>query len=489
MKGVNYLLKGETKPSDDFDFGSQPSTGLVPPHSLDAEQSVLGAIFIDNESVNAVLEIIQAEDFYQKGHKILFETMHALYERGEPIDIVMLAEELKNQQTDKGSNLLQQVGGVEYLSHLVDIVPTAANTQFYARVIKGLSVRRQVIHVAAEITDLAFHNSGNLDQFVDTVEQKVFGISENRINPGFVSIGDLVKDSIKMVEERFALKEAITGVPTGFKDLDELTSGLQPSDLIILAGRPAMGKTSLALSIARNIAFDAGGRVAVFSLEMSKEQIVTRLLCSEARVGNSRVRSGKLGESDFPRLVDAASRMAQADIMIDETPALPVMEMRAKARRLHREKPLSVIVIDYLQLMRSSLRRTEHREQEISDISARLKGLAKELSVPVIALSQLNRAVESRTDKRPIMADLRESGAIEQDADIIGFVYRDEVYNPDTADKGVAELIISKHRNGSVGTVRMAFQGEYTRFEDLAEVEDYDYLGAEFNSDEDEDFI
>lgn len=469
--------------------GQGESIGLVPPHSLEAEQSVLGAILLDNETLNFVLEVISSEDMYSRAHQLLFEAMCSLNERHDPIDMVSLSNELKATSGSTGNTALQDVGGIEYISNLVDIVPTAANSMYYARVIKEMSLRRKVIHAAQEIASEAFERKGNIDQFIDSVEQRIFQVSENRIKPGFRKVGDLVKDSIKDVEERYSRKEPITGVPSGFKDLDELTSGFQASDLIVLAGRPSMGKTSLAMSIARNIAVDAGKTVAVFTLEMSKEQVVSRLLCSEARVSNSRVRSGRLGESDFPKLVDAASHLAQANILIDETPALPVLEMRAKVRRLHRENPLSIIIVDYLQLMRSSQRRSEYREQEISDISARLKGIAKELSVPVIALSQLNRSVESRTDKRPMMSDLRESGAIEQDADIIGFVYRDEVYNPDTTDKGVAELIIAKHRNGSVGTIRLAFQGEYTRFEDLAEVDVYDYLGEDFSPAEDDDFL
>lgn len=456
--------------------------GKLPPHDRVSEMALLGGVLLDNESLNSALELIRPEDFYVRAHTIIFQAMIDLSERLEPIDIVTLTPELRKV------NLLDQAGGVDYLSQLVDATPTAANITYYARVIRALSLRRKLIHEISEISASAFTVSGDIDSFIDQVEARIFKVSESRINPTFSKMSELVKDSIKEVERLYANQGQLTGVTSGFTELDNLTSGLQPSDLIIIAGRPAMGKTSLVLTMARSIAFEAHRPVAVFSLEMSKEQIVMRMLCGEAKVSMSRVRSGKLSESDFPRLVEAASKLAQADIFVDDTPALSVLEMRAKARRLHRERPLGAVIVDYLQLMRGSSRRNERREQEISEISASLKALAKELRVPVIALSQLNRSVESRQDKRPIMADLRESGAIEQDADIIGFVYRDEVYHPDTQDKGIAELIISKHRNGPIGTVRLAFQGEYTVFENLAEGPQYDYLGPEMSM-ADEEFI
>lgn len=462
-----------------------PSGGRVPPHSLDSEQAVLGAILLDNEALHQVLEVLRPEDFYRKAHQVLFKTMFGLGEKREPIDIVTLSAQLRAEAE------LEIVGGIEYLSFLVDAVPTAANTLYYAKIIKEMSLRRRLIHEAGEIAEEAMNGRGNIDAFIDSVEQRIFHVSDSRINPSFVRVGEIVKDSIKHVEQLYMNKNQITGVPSGFIDLDAMTSGFQPADLVIVAGRPSMGKTSLALSMARHVGLDCGKRVAIFSLEMSKEQIVLRLLCSEAKVSNSRVRSGNLGESDFPKLVDAASKLAQADIMIDDTPAISVLEMSAKARRLHKESPLSLIVVDYLQLMRGSSRSIERREQEISEISASLKAIAKELSIPVMALSQLNRAVENRQDKRPLMADLRESGAIEQDADIIGFVYRDEVYHPETPDKGIAEFIISKHRNGPIGTVRLGFQAEFTLFVNLEEHnDDYDYLGEDLNiSDDDDELI
>lgn len=460
------------------------SAGRVPPHSVEAEQSVLGAVLLDNESLHSALEIITHEDFYRGAHSAIFEAMIGLSERGEPSDIVTLASEL-----DARGNLTS-VGGPEYLSTLVDVVPTSAHTQFYSRLIREMSIRRKLIHESGEITKDAFDTTERVDDLLDSVEQRIFAISDQKVKPSFAKVGDIVRDSIKRIEQLYINNDLYTGLGSGFVDLDEMTSGFQPSDLIILAGRPSMGKTALALSIARHVGVDLKKRVAVFSLEMSKDQIVTRLLCSEAKVNNSKVRSGKLSESDFPKLVDAAAKISQADIFVDDTPAISILEMRAKARRLHREAPLSLVVVDYLQLMKAPSRNSDRRDQEISEISASLKALAKELSIPVIALSQLNRAVETRNDKRPMMADLRESGAIEQDADLIGFVYRDEVYNVDSPDKGVAELIIAKHRNGSVGTVRVGFQGEFTLFVNLEDrAEEYDYLGGDLGSDEDDDLI
>jgi replicative DNA helicase len=471
-------LNGNFDESDDsreFTAKFKKSGGRIPPHSIESEQSVLGAVLIDNEALFPVLEVLIAEDFYQKNHQVIFQAMVDLSEARKPIDAVTLCEHLKSQAN------LPVAGGVEYISQLVEVVPTSANAQYYARVVKEMSIRRNLIHEASSIVEDAFTGEGEVDALLDAIEQRIFKVSETRASKGFLKAGDLVNDSIKEIERLYTNKEQITGVPSGFVDLDSLTSGFQRSDLVIIAGRPSMGKTSLAMSVVKHVGMDAGLPVAVFSLEMSKEQIVMRLLCSEGKVSNSKVRSGKLGESDFPKLVDAASRIAQSDIYIDDTPAISVLEMRAKARRLHREKPLSMIVVDYLQLMRSASKRSERREQEISEISGGLKALAKELNVPVIALSQLNRGVEARQDKRPVMSDLRESGAIEQDADIIGFVYRDEVYVPETPDKGVAELIIGKHRNGQVGTVRLAFLPEFTLFENLAEELSYDYLGEDMS--------
>ncbi|MBP9838013.1 MAG: replicative DNA helicase [Proteobacteria bacterium] len=460
---------------DLLDTPTQQVVGKVPPHSTDSEQSVLGAIMIDNEIINTVIEILRPEDFYKRNHQLIFEAMIGLYDRREPVDVVTLTEQLKTL------NYLSASGGVDYLSHLLDIVPTSANTQFYAKIIKEMSIRRKLINEASSIVTEAMSSRGDIDSFIDSVEQRIFNVSDARTTQSFSHIGSIVKDSIKQIETLSFNQGAMTGVPSGFYDLDSITYGFQPGDLVIIAGRPSMGKTAFALSMAMHVGLAKQKPVAVFSLEMSKEQITMRLLCSDSKVSNSRVRSGKLAENDFPRLVDAASKLAASQIYIDDTPSISVLEMRAKARRLHRESPLSMIVVDYLQLMKGSSRKIERREQEISEISRGLKAIAKELSVPVIALSQLNRGVETRQDKRPIMADLRESGAIEQDADIIGFVYRDEVYNPDTPDKGVAEIIIAKHRNGPIGTIKLAFQAEFTLFVNLEQdsQDNYDYLGKD----------
>lgn len=441
-----------------------PEGTRIPPHSIEAEESVLGGILLDNQSIDVVLDKIRAEDFYRAAHRSIFASMMDLNDRREPIDVVTLSQQLRTR------GKLEEAGGLENLSRLAGLVPSAANVSYYAKVVKEMALRRQVIHEASDIIGEAFQVEGEVEEFLDTIEQRILGVSENRISKSFCRIGELVQDSIKLVEKLYDRKEPVTGVPTGFDRLDLMTAGFQPSDLIIIAARPSMGKTALALCIGQYVGITEKQAIAIFSLEMSKEQLVLRMLCSEARVDNSKVRTGHLGERDFPRLVDAASRIADAPIFIDDTPALTITELRAKARRLHREHKLSLIVVDYLQLMRSPAY-SHSREQEISDISRSLKAIAKELHVPVIALSQLNRSVESRNDKRPMMSDLRESGAIEQDADIIMFIYRDEVYFPESVDKGVAELIISKQRTGPTGTVRVAFSPEFTRFDRLEERE------------------
>lgn len=434
----------------------------VPPHSIEAEESVLGGILLDNDAINVALERLAAPDFYRAAHRAIFEAMVALTDKREPIDIITLSQELRIRGT------LEQSGDMENLARLASLVPSAANVGYYAKAVKDMALRRRVITEASQAIKRAFEVEGDISEFLDTTEQGILSVSDARIKPSFFRVGDVVQESIKVVERMYDRKELVTGVPTGFDDLNKLTAGLQPSDLIILAARPAMGKTALALTISQRVAIDHTGAVAIFSLEMSKEQLVLRMLCSEARVDNSKVRTGHLGERDFPRLVDAASRIAEAPIFIDDSAGLTITEVRAKSRRLNRETPLSLIIVDYLQLMKSPAY-ASNREQEISDISRSLKGLAKELHVPVIALSQLNRSVESRTDKRPLMSDLRESGAIEQDADIIMFIYRDEVYNEASVDKGIAELIISKQRSGPTGVVRLAFSAECTRFDNLKE--------------------
>jgi replicative DNA helicase len=440
----------------------------VPPQNLEAEASVLGGILLENEAINRVLEILAPADFYRESHRKIFRAMMELTDRTEPADLITLSELLKA----KGE--LEAVGGSAYLASLADQVPTAANIAHYARIIREKAILRQLINTATDIATRGFEEQGNVDEFLDAAEKVIFDIAEKKIKSAFVSVGDMIKDTLKAVERLYERKELVTGVPTGFKDLDKLTAGLQPSELIIVAGRPSMGKTAFALNIATYASLNAGIGVAVFSLEMAREQLVLRMLCSEARVDNSKVRAGYLGERDFPKLANAAGRLHDALIYIDDTPAISVLELRAKTRRLirDREKKLGLVIVDYLQLMRG-MGAASNREQEISEISRSLKALAKELRVPVIALSQLNRRVEDRGDRRPMMADLRESGAIEQDADVIAFIYRDEVYNQKSQDKGIAEVIVAKQRNGPIDTVRLAFLNEYTRFEDLAEREAY----------------
>jgi replicative DNA helicase len=435
----------------------------LPPQNLEAESSILGGILLENEAINAVIEAVTPDDLYRESHRKIFRAMIDLWELNEPVDLITLSDQLK------ANGELDAVGGSAYLAELANGVPTAANVGYYARIVREKSILRRLVQASTEIATRGLEERGDVEEFLDDAERVIFDISERRVTSSFVRVGDVVKDSIKKVEQLYERKEMITGVPSGYHDLDRLTAGLQPSDLLIVAGRPSMGKTALALNIGANAALKGVG-VAVFSLEMSMEQLVLRMLCSEAHVDHSRIRTGYLQEREFPALVMAAGRLGDTPVYIDDTPAVSVLEVRAKARRLVRDKTKKVglIIIDYLQLMRGR-GGSNNREQEISDISRSLKALAKELNVPVIAISQLNRRVEDRGDKRPMMSDLRESGAIEQDADVIMFIYRDEVYNPDSEEnKGIAEIIIAKQRNGPVGTVKLTFLKEYTRFEDYA---------------------
>jgi len=439
----------------------------VPPQNLEAEASVLGGILLENEAFDRVLEIVTPDLFYRESHRKVFRAMMELSVRSEPVDLITLSEFLKA----KGE--LDAVGGTAYLASLANLVPTAANIAHYARIVREKGILRHLITVATGIATRGLEDQGNVEEFLDEAEKSIFDISEKRIKPSFVFLGDMMNDSIKMVEKLYERKEMVTGVPTGFNDLDRLTAGLQPADLIVVAGRPSMGKTAFSLNVAAHAALHAGIGIAVFSLEMAKEQLGLRMLCSEARVDHSKVRSGHLAEREFPALVSAAGRLAEAPIYIDDTPAISILELRAKSRRLvrDRDKKIGLIIVDYLQLMRG-MSMVQNREQEISEISRSLKALAKELYVPVIAISQLNRRVEDRGDKRPMMADLRESGAIEQDADVIVFIYRDEVYNKDTTDPGTAEIIVAKQRNGPTDTVRLTFINKITRFENYSQVEE-----------------
>jgi replicative DNA helicase len=439
----------------------------VPPQNLEAEQSVLGGILLDNMALNSVLEILVTDDFYSEAHRKIFTAIIELSEKSEPSDLITLSSILRDKKQLGG------IGGESYLASLVDTVPSAANISYYSKIVKEKAILRKLIGAATEILNKSYDSSSDIDTVLDESEHTIFEISENKVKPTFYPIKEIIKDSFKTIESLYERKALITGVSTGYKKVDEITSGFQNSDLIIIAGRPSMGKTALAINIAQYASIENETPVAIFSLEMSKEQLAFRLLASEARVDSQRLRKGFVGEVDWPKLTTAAGRLSEAPIYIDDTPAISVLEMKAKARRLKAEHGLGLVILDYLQLMRG---RGPSREQEISEISRSLKSLAKELEVPVVALSQLNRQVEARSDRRPQLADLRESGAIEQDADVIMFIYRDEVYNKseDNPEKGLAEVIVGKQRNGPTGLVKLSFLKEYTRFENLAwEKEDY----------------
>ncbi len=444
-----------------------PSLYKLPPQNTEAEQSILGSILLENSAISAAQEIIGKDDFYSEAHRKIFAMIEELSEKNEPVDLITLSNALKDR------NQLDAVGGTAYLASLVDNVPTAANVANYSRIVKEKALLRGLIGSATEIINSCYESGSDVEQVLDRAEHRIFEISENKVRQSFAPMRDVVKTTFKAIENLFNRKELITGVPTGFERIDDMTSGLQNSDLIIVAGRPSMGKTAFALSIAQNAALDSQIPVAIFSLEMSKEQLAFRLLASEARVDSQRMRKGFLGEMDWPKLTEAAGRLSEAPMYIDDTPAISVLEMKAKSRRLKADKGLGLIVVDYIQLMRGSNTSRDSREQEISEISRSLKALAKELQLPVIALSQLNRKVEDRPNRRPQMADLRESGAIEQDADVIAFIYRDEVYNKadDNPEKGKAEIIIGKQRNGPTGTVKLAFLNQFTAFENLAPME------------------
>lgn len=435
----------------------------LPPQNIEAEQSVLGAIIFDNEALPKALEVLNSDDFYKETHRRLYNAMIGLFEKNEPIDIVTLTDYLRKKDE------LEAVGGISYLSYLANTIPTSANIRYHAKIVREKALLRSLIQTATHITSRVYEDSFDADEMVDYAEKMIFDIADKRTKTSFASLKDVIKDTFKMIEHLYDKKEAITGVPSGFKDIDELTSGFQPGDLIIIGGRPGMGKTAFALNIAQHVAIDLKEPVAVFSLEMSKEQLAMRMLCAESMVNASSVRKGFISKQDWPKLTNAAGRLADAPIFIDDSSAITVLEVRAKARRLKMEHGgLSLVVVDYLQLMKSR-GNFERREQEISEISRSLKALAKELKVPVVALSQLNRAVEQRGEKKPTLADLRESGAIEQDADVIIFLYRDEIYNKNNpSNKGKAEIIIAKQRNGPTGTVNLTYLADSTRFVDFA---------------------
>jgi len=438
------------------------SSHKLPPQHIEAEQSILGGILIENEAINRVMEILDADDFYRDAHRRIFNALINLSERDEPADLITLTNELRK------IDQLDSIGGASYLASLIDSVPTAANIEYYARIVKEKAILRKLIQTSTEIITQSYEDRGDVEGFLDEAERSIFEISEKRVRPSFYPIREIVKQSFTTIEKLFKKKEAVTGVPSGFKELDRMTAGFQPSDLIIIAGRPSMGKTAFCLDVAEYAAIGNKIPVAIFSLEMSKEQLVIRMLCSQANVEGTRLRTGYLNESDWPKLTIAAGNLSDAPIYIDDTAALSALELRAKARRLKSEHGLGMVIVDYLQLMRGRAR-VESRQQEISEISRSLKALAKELTIPVIAVSQLSRKTEERTGNKPQLSDLRESGAIEQDADLILFIYRDEVYNrsEDNPNRGKAEVIIGKQRNGPIGKIDLAFLDKFTTFKDL----------------------
>ncbi len=437
---------------------TQERHGLrVPPHSVEAEESVLGAMLLSEASITDVLDRIRSDDFYKPAHRKIFDSVVSLFGRGEAIDSVTVAEELRR------SGQLEEIGGKPYLFHLVNSVPAASNAGYYARIVEETSLLRRLIEATQQAAAMAYDSGDDVDDIVDHVEQLVFSVAEKRLGDNFKHIRDLLHEQLEHVEKLQERGASVTGVPTGFVDLDNLTSGLQPSNLVIVAARPSFGKTSLALNIAQQAATDFQVPTAIFSLEMSRTELVQRLVCAEALVDVSKLRRGNLSDQDWSRLATAVGRLADAPIFIDDTESVTVLEIRAKARRLKQKSGLGLVIIDYLQLMQGP-RRSENRQQEISEISRSLKILARELDVPVLAVSQLSRGVESRMDKRPMLSDLRESGAIEQDSDIVMFIYRDEVYNADSTDKGTAEIIVAKHRNGPVGRLKLTFLENYTKF-------------------------
>ena len=435
--------------------------GKIPPHDIEAEQAVIGSMLTDKDAIISAIEILKPEDFYREDDKMIFEAILNLYNRAEPVDIITLKTELQSMKQ------LEAVGGLEYIAELPDKVPTTANVEQYINIVEEKSALRALIKTANDLIVLGYDQTQEVEDILDTAERRIFDVIQNRNQKGYTAIKDILVESFTQLEQLYNQKQHITGIPTGFADLDFITAGLHKSDLIILAARPAMGKSAFALNLATNAAVRANTPVAIFSLEMSKEQMTNRILCSEAMVDSNKVRTGKIDDDDWQKLAEASGELSGAPIYIDDTPGISVMEIRAKSRKLKLEKDIGMVVIDYIQLVQGSSKKSNSREQEISEISRSLKILAKEIGVPVIALSQLSRAVEQRPDHRPMLSDLRESGAIEQDADIVMFLYRDDYYNPDTDKKNVAEVIMAKHRAGSTGTVELLWLGSYTKFANL----------------------
>ena len=432
----------------------------VPPQNIDAEQSVLGALFVERDALYRVARFLKAEDFYLESHRLIYKSFLDLDEAGVPPDMVTITDALRQQGN------LDKVGGATYVASLAALVPTAANVEHYARIIEEKSLLRSLISMATRIAGMGYEGGEEAEKLIDEAENMLLQLSSRRSSSGFSPIERILVEIFKVIEDRYRNKGKTSGILTGFNDLDRLLCGLQPGDLIIVAGRPAMGKTSFGMTVAHQAAVQNGVPTAVFSLEMAKAQLVQRVLCAEAMVDMQRVRSGYLTDMDWNKLAESAAKLTRTPLFIDDSPGLSVRQVRAKARRLKAEKGLGLIVIDYLQLMQGSSR-TENRQQEIADISRSLKAMAKDLEVPVMALAQLSRSVEQRDKKRPIMSDLRESGSLEQDADVVMFIYREEYYKPDTEKKAIAEIIVAKQRNGPTGSVELAFLKEYTRFMNL----------------------
>ncbi len=432
----------------------------VPPHNIEAEQSVLGAIIMDIDAVGIASEMIVADDFYRPDHKQIYGGIMELYNNSEPIDLVTI----QNKLLEKG--ILEQVGGIEYITQLATFVPTSAHIKQYAKIVESKSVLRKLIKASGEISAKSFEAQDDVDEIVAYAEKRIFDIMQDKHSDDFSPLSEILVTSLEKIESAYMNKGQITGIASGFIDLDYRTTGFQPSDLVLVAARPSMGKTAFALNIAQHAAIKEGKKVALFSLEMSKDQLVNRMLCSEAMVDAQKIRTGSLDSEDWTKLARAIGPLSAASIHIDDTPGITMMEVRAKCRRLKLEQGLDFIMIDYLQLM-SGNGKSESRQQEISEISRSLKALAREMDAPVVALSQLSRACEARADHRPMLSDLRESGAIEQDADVVMFLYRDEYYNPDTEQKNIGEVIISKQRNGPTGTIELMWLGQYTRFVNL----------------------
>ena len=440
---------------------ASPAYERVPPHNVEAEESVLGSMLLSKDAIAEVLELLREDDFYRPAHRTVFRSVLELYGHGDAVDAVTVQEELRR------NGALADIGGAPFLHTLVASVPTAANAGYYARIVKEAGVLRRLIDVGTQIVQLGFETPQDTERAVDIAESLVYQVAQGRVTEDYHSLRDVLTGTLEAIERLHEDHREITGVPTGFPDLDRLTSGLQPSNLVIVAARPAVGKSTFGLDVARHAAVRAGVPTVVFSLEMSRTELVQRLMCAECTVDMQRLRTGRMEESDWTRLTRSLGKLADAPLFIDDSPGTTMMEIRAKCRRLKQRHGLGLVVVDYLQLMQPS-KRFENRQQEVSEISRSLKLLAKELEVPVIAISQLSRQTESRSDRRPMLSDLRESGALEQDSDVVLFIYRDELYDPESARKGEADFILAKHRNGPTDTVTVTFQGQYSRFAPMA---------------------